>query len=605
MAIALLLQGGMNMSTFGYDVLVQAHEKLLNKALAAAFYTGKLKISGTYAFVEGVPENLQGFTTVEYKVKLRNEPCLDFVGPYVSINPFVMGGVFSPLQPGLVIQPGIHPGALSGIHIQPIPINSIGEDNMIGKIGIRLSVELVLRVLTGVDLEFDVDLGATAQIGLDPVDSKLKYSLVNSSIYDLKINDKLQMHKNFLEKTNEIISIVLQHYLGTDIKEIELPIDLSKICVDLPQEEGAPKIELPVKLADVMVLNQDIIVVGVNFFTDDRGSFTGMTDLTNGVELYVGIDTDAIDKILQFWWANTQLKKFKLDGSIPVDISTNKKLAKTKDFLTRLVTLGFLEPESEVQAATVYYDAEVELKQLPEISFASGEYAEVKNLKLFLDVNGRLEVKQHRKMILDSSGFIPDTITPWIDDKLLSEKDITRDLIKHQEEMEVLVEQAKCQVVVDDDSRIAIKVTSADLELDFGDKWYENFSDKIMNGLLDILEKKVVGKIPAFIISPAILLKDVKVMGYTFAVDIKDIVLEEEYLCLRTNIKVNELSKNIVPIPLYIANTKSLKVHRFDCKVVEDIDFTHRVGYHIVYDAVNDGYKPCKGCLPGYSNLTL
>jgi len=593
------------MNTYGYDVLVQAHEKLLNKALAAAFYTGKLKMSDTFSFVKGVPDSLRGFTEVEYKVRLRNEPCLDLVGPYVPSKPFIPGGIFQPVPPGLVIQPGVHPGSPPGIKIYPVPIKAKSEDNMIGKIGIRLSVELVLRVLTGVDLEFDVDLGATAQIGLDPVDSRLKYSLVNSCIYDLKVNDKLQMHKNFLEKTNEIIAIVLQHYLGSDIKEIELPMDLSKICVDLPQEEGAPKIELPVKLADVMVLNQDIIVVGVNFFTDDRGSFSGMSDLTNGAELYVAIDTDAIDNILEFWWANTQLKKFQLDGSIPLDIKSNKKLAKTKDFLTRLVTLGFLEPESEVQSDTVYYDAEVELKQLPEISFASGEYAEVKNLKLLLDVKGRLEVKQHRKMSLDSSGFIPDGITPWTDDKLLSEKDITKDLIKHKEELEVLVEQAQCQVVVDDDSRIAIKVTSADLELDFGEKWYENFSDKVMNGLLDILEKRVVGKIPAFIISPAILLKNVQLMGYTFAVDIKDIVLDKEYLCIRTNVGVNELSKNIVPIPLYIANTKSQKVHRFDCRVVEDIDFTHRVGYHIVYDAINDGYKPCKGCLPGYAAMTL
>jgi hypothetical protein len=143
-------------------------------------------------------------------------------------------------------------------------------------------------------------------------------------------------------------------------------------------------------------------------------------------------------------------------------------------------------------------------------------------------------------------------------------------------------------------------VVKADLELDFGNKWFENLTDRVANGFLDLLEKTVVSSIPRIVISPSLLLSDLKVLGYTFGVDVKSLELVPEELVLCSNLKVNELTEGAFPVPLYIANKKSKKLHRFDCLVVEDIDFTHRVGYHSVSEAKKDGFKPCGECLRGY-----
>jgi hypothetical protein len=98
------------MKTCGYDMLLELDEKLLNKALAVVFYTGMLKASGSYSFVDGIPEELQGFTKIKYKVRLKNEPYVD-----------------------------------------------LKETD---KVFLKLSVELFLTVLTSVEVELDVDFHA-------------------------------------------------------------------------------------------------------------------------------------------------------------------------------------------------------------------------------------------------------------------------------------------------------------------------------------------------------------------------------------------------------------------------------------------------------------
>ena len=111
-----------------------------------------------------------------------------------------------------------------------------------------------------------------------------------------------------------------------------------------------------------------------------------------------------------------------------------------------------------------------------------------------------------------------------------------------------------------------------------------------------------MNKIPPIVISPSLLLADKEVYGYTFAINIHSLNLQPETLAVCCMPKINQFMEGSMPVPLYIANRKSMKLHRFDCQVVEGIDFTHRLGYHVVYEAIKDGYKPCGECLHGYSN---
>jgi hypothetical protein len=129
------------MKTCGYDMLLELDEKLLNKALAVVFYTGMLKASGSYSFVDGIPEELQGFTKIKYKVRLKNEPYVD-----------------------------------------------LKETD---KVFLKLSVELFLTVLTSVEVELDVDFHALADIRFDMANKKVTYDLSMAEITGITITNGL------------------------------------------------------------------------------------------------------------------------------------------------------------------------------------------------------------------------------------------------------------------------------------------------------------------------------------------------------------------------------------------------------------------------------
>jgi hypothetical protein len=535
------------LKTYGYDLLIQVDERLLNKALSALFYTGKLKVSGTYPLVEGVPPELRGFTEVAYRIRLRNEPYLDFKAK--------------------------------------------------DAVGIRLSVEVVLTVLSGVNVEVEVDFGASAEVRFDLASSKIIYDLTNSGIYDITVNDRFRFHQNGLDRLNEILAILLKQYISNDVKEIELPISLQEVA--LPTLPDTPGNRLPVRKVDVAIQDQRLLALGVDFFDHAGGSLAGIPDMTEQAELLIALRTDALRQVAQFWWDRTTLEKTRaFSGSLPVN--AHKTLAKGMDLFLRGITLGILQPETEVIKSDLVYDGTVSLLALPEFEFLSGNRAQVRNLKLKVDVHARLDTVSHRKLLADTSGLIPDKITPWQDDIKLSEKTKSDTLFHLEEDLSAEVESASCTVEVDEQSRLVLKVAEADLELDFGDIWYQNLTDRVANAFLDLLEKTIVKRIPPIVVSPALLLSDAKVMGYTFGVDIQSLELAPEELALTSNLTVKELTEGAIAVPLYIANKKSMKLHRFDCPVVEDIDFTHRVGYHSVSEAMKDGLKPCGECLRGY-----
>lgn len=541
------------MKNYGYDLLVQADEKLMNKALSAWFYTGKIKGAGTYSYIEGIPEELKGFTEVKYRIRLRNEPFLDLLGT----------------------------------------TEKFGK----GKIGIRISVEAILTVLSGVNVELDVDCGVSAEVQFDLANKNLVYDFSKTNIYDIQINDTFQFHKNVLERLDQILKILLSHYLTEDIKKIALPLDLIKLT--LPTLPSSPDNHLPITLAEAVIVDNRLLAIGINFFDHKGGSLEGIIDISKGAELFITVKTELLHQIAEFWWKRTNLDKFKsFEGMLPVNIK--RYFVKGTELLARIVTLGLLQPDTDVKKAELSYNVRIELTDLPEFVFEGGNLARINKLKLKADIQARLDIEAHKVISLDTSGLIPDKFTPWQDDIVVSDKTNKSTILNINEDLLIEIENASCTVQVDKENRLVLKVSEADVELDLGSLWYQNLTDKLTNSFLNLLEKNIVSKIPPIVISPSLLISNLDVMGYTFGVDNLNLELNNEEVSLYGGIVVNELISSAVPVSLYIGNKKSNKLHRFDCAVVEDIDFTHRVGYHGVYDAVRDGYKPCGECLRGY-----
>lgn len=533
------------MKSCGFDLLLQIDEKLLNKALSAFFYTGKLKVKGVYDFVEGVPEELLDFTQVSYAIRLRSEPYIDFMDE--------------------------------------------------GNVYINLAVEVVLNVLTGIRVELDIDLNAVASIKFDMDKKMLYYDLGNASISKIMLNDRLKFNHDVMKNLNKILLILLRHYVNEDIKRVEIPF--SVFDFNLPYTTDNSESILDIRLADVILENNKILL-GINLNGNNIHGAIYSIENTERNDLVLAIRTKTILDIMNMWWENTTIKKNKNFKGVE-NVSVKNIVAKSSDFLKRLLTLGIIQTESDIESAKLSYEGNVEIKSLPELEF-DDKYILLNNLNIIVTIKAKLDANVSRKVYIDKSGFIPDNLTKFEDDILKSEENLVDNMLNIDETVNLTINKARCKVVANENGGLVLKIEKADLNLEMGDKWYHTLTEKGVNFILDFFEKTIIEKIPDITISPTMLLSDVKIFGYTYKIDDLNLEISKDELIVYLDITTNELSKGAVVAPLYIVNKNSKIIHRFDCKVVEDIDFSNRLGYYSLYEAINDGYKPCKDCLVGY-----
>ena len=209
-------------------------------------------------------------------------------------------------------------------------------------------------------------------------------------------------------------------------------------------------------------------------------------------------------------------------------------------------------------------------------------------------------------LYLDTSSIVPDTWTPWSDDIKLSEKNGHREIIHLQQAVELSLQQAAAALAVRPDGSLALKMQKADLALEFGDEWYQNLPENLLNGLLKFFNQKIIDHLPPLVIAPAVVLKNVKAAGLSPVVTPSQFQVcaagaglwGDATVAFATGFDVAEMTGKI-PVPGYIGNKRSHRIHRVTCAVIKDIRPEHREGYFVLHEALRDGYRSCQECLKG------
>lgn len=532
------------MSSSSYDLLVQMDEALLNKALAALYYSGFLRLEGEYNFVEGIPESLHDFTKFSYKIRLKNEPLIDLRGR--------------------------------------------------DQVYIKFAVELRLIVLTGIVLEFDASFYVNSKIVFDAVNRKMSFDLSNAEITSLYINDTYRFHNKFIDNINEVMDVVLSEYLTEERKTIEIPLVLEQ--VELPMMPAGEEYELPVRVGDVLIYDNRLAVVGINFFEESCEDIISVADLSGGSELYMNLKEQTLQQIFDFWWDNTEYDKSEdFSGSLPLNMENF--FEKSTDILSRIVSLGFIETDTDYDNLAVDYEGRVSLLEKPEFEFQDDNKVALHSLKIAVNLKASFTADVSKNVKVDTSSFIPDKITPWEDDRLLKHSEGHREILKLEQDMELDISGAVGTVRLNDSNNLVIDIVKADIDIELGDKWYQNLSEKAVNYLLDLLEKKVLDKIPDLVVSPAMFLSKFEASGYTMQVTAYYLSFDNDQLALTADIGINELMSKPVPVPIYIGNKRTKKIHNFNCSSVEDIEMENRIGFYVLYEALKEGYTACRACL--------
>ena len=533
------------MATNNFDMLVQLDEKLLNKALAMVYYKGFLKFEGEYNFVNGVPEELLGFTKIKYNLHLKSEPFVDL--------------------------------------------------RAANEVYIRISGELDLVVLTGIPISLDIELNVKTYAAFDLGTKHLQYKIHEVQIISLTLNDKIQMHRNFITKLNQIFTILINDYFKNTVKSFDIPIAVNNLELPMMPDDAASK--LPVSRVAVKIIDNKTLAVGLNFFADSAmANLSGR--YTDGRELYFGIKKSTLIDIFNFWWAKTTFSKSRtFDGQTNIGFDTT--LEKGVDLATRVLSIGFIETDTNYENVVLDYGGTIQVTQKPEFEFLSQNVVKLSKLVIKTDLWAKINADVYKDISLDTSSFVPDSITPWKDDIKLKNINKRKELVSIKDGFDLEIIDAEGKLSFNDDNQLVIKIEKADFELDFKHKGTA-LTKGMWQKLMTFIKTKVIEKIPEIVLSPSLILSKINVYGFTIAIDETSLEINPDEINIHTNIIVNELKSLPVAVPLYIGNKKSKLIHKFECSQVGDIEPQNRIGYFVIYEALSENYKACKSCLNAY-----
>jgi hypothetical protein len=536
------------LNTGGYDVVAEVNERFVDRALAAAFYTSSFpQVKGTYTPPD-VPPSFSAYSKVEYEVLLKEPPTVDaFAGNVVRL---------------------------------------------------LFNLEAALKVLGGLRLEFDVIASVEASPSYNQATRVLVLDLKKARIDEIKIDDKYGLSAEALNYVNKAIAAAISSGMLDKMEKITLQPVLYSL--DLPYMPPGPANQLTIGLGNVKILNQQVIAAAINFLSYNGGNIAQVTDFTSGLDIAVGVSEAAMHRVFDFWWDRTTHPKSVTEtGSwdIPVLDDLLDAVADFFDIATKLGSLGFLETDYAVLRSWIEYGATVKFGK-PSFNLLNGNRLELTGCPLNIHAWAIPKLKVQAKIEIDTSGPIPDWMTPWSDDVTIANKVTTITIWNFSIDLNVDIDRAEAEVYLDDQNRLVAKVHDVDITIHL--PW--SLPEDVLNHIIDWIEGQIKDKIPPIPLSPALFTETIPGTALTLQVDIDKLTTNEDEAIVGASAKFKEIPLNITPVPKFIANRDPLarEVHRASCQWVGTIFEKNKVGYYSLHDALKDGYDGCKYCLPEY-----
>jgi hypothetical protein len=422
--------------------------------------------------------------------------------------------------------------------------------------------------------------------------------LKKARIDEIKIDDKYGLSAEALKYVNQAIAAAISSGILDPMEKITIqPVIYS---LDLPYMPPGPANQLTIGLGNVKILTPRVLATAINFLGYTGGNITQVTDFSDGLDIAVGVSEAAMHRIFDFWWDRTTHPKMVTEtGSwdIPVLDDLLDAVADFFDIATRLASLGFLETDYAVLRSWIEYGATVKFGK-PSFNLLNGNRLELTSCPLNIHAWAIPKLKVQAKVEIDTSGAIPDWMTPWSDDVTIASKVTTITIWNFSVDLNVDIDRAEAEVYLDDQNRLMAKVRDVDITIHL--PW--SLPEDVLNYIIDWIEGLIKDKIPPIPLTPALFTETVPGTTLTLQVDVDKLVTNEDEAIVGASAKFMEIPLNIIPVPKFIANRDPLtrEVHRANCQWVDTIFEKNKVGYYSLYDALKDGYDGCKYCLPEY-----
>ena len=386
------------------------------------------------------------------------------------------------------------------------------------------------------------------------------------------------------------------------------------------------KLPLPVAPGGLKMIGERVIAAGANLFQNTPGDIAPVQDYTGGVDLWAGVPERAMRQVFDYAWTNTAChlrrrhwnETLHLLGDDKVRLYVNALSDVLTVAIPKLLTGGVLSEKISVDYLDCEASATVSVEK-PSFDFLPGNRVRINDLTANIGLYLKVSVKLTSTTTVDTSGWIPDEITPWEDDLTKTSSTVV-DLIDQAFDLRESLEDVTAELTCDLQKGIFGRITNLRLQLDLG---VDLISDAV-TWLTNQLAKLILVAVPPVRLFPPLLRENLALPAQDFgvqkgilSVEAHDYVvpesvsvqvepgpvtIDQEELTAAVNVNFPAMARSVTPVPLFVANRnpKRMEVHRPECQWVEQIDQAYRVGYYVLNDAIHDGYDGCKYCLPEY-----
>lgn len=597
------------MKTAGYDIALIVNERLLNQLSGALFYSGFLTVNGSIDFYNGT-------IMLEHQIK-------DF---HKDLSERLAGKVSDELQPFLQMD--------FRFKLTREPLIDLIQGPVGQSLHFALGMRIYFWLWQGLEVKFDADISFSAPVVID-AEMNLTAELASAEIQELALRYGSTMEPPMIERLDGIVEDALHMYFAdhTIEKRLSLP-SISRILKDVEdyiQPDKDPQGKelgiIPITVDALRVVSPTVLALGINLMDYHGGNPDQLQDFARNCSLAVGVSEAAMHKVFSYVWTHSKFAKHfgkngglylvKDDTGLTASTSGNfqvKKLDEVlgdavavasfiSDCLSRVASLGFIETEARYKGGLFNYDFRLTLKNEPKFNLKGGNLVELYNMAFDIYLRLAFHVTVEFDVELDTSSIIPDDWTPWDDDIILyteTKKYTIFDRGIHIDNLELRYGEGKLEW--DEPSQtLNLQVTKINLYWNFADPLspLHGQPGALINWITDQLEDEIVKRIPTVAVTPKLTFKlpliplPLKMTGRRLEISNSEAIVAADF-------EFEDLEKDAYPVAKYIVNVNNGEIHKIGCDSVMDTYEVHQRAYHLLSDALDQGYDGCKKCLPAF-----
>lgn len=581
------------MKTAGYDIAILIHKGFLNQVSGALYYSGFLTTHGSVDFYNG-------------KITVRKTSNDFFEKVSTTIREKVPEEMAGYLKFGFRLKPNYEPS-----------IDLIGDNRI--RIGTGLRVYLFLW--EALEIKFDAFLSVACDISINNGIVAADFANCDIEEFTMKYNGGMNQELQF--SLDKILKEAIRLYFtGRSVSfELQLP-SLEQHIPGIEPDENKPEDKFNIFVKAIKAVSPTSMVVAANVYEDhDFGDSTRLYEFVRNCNVGVAIAETAMHKVFNYYWERLKSKSFGKKGSFTIK-EFNEFLSKVGDNirlheelasillptdLLELLTGGIIEKQISIKGMVFDYELCVHIKNKPKFDLIGGNELKVYNMAVYFSLEITPSLIVEYKVVADTSPLIPDILTWWEDDIVLSKNTKRHRLFTDNITLEnVELKEGLGKVWFDEKDKVYKgKIEEVDLYLDpkdFGGPFgllLRSIPEGLRNKIINYFVNLITPNIKPFVLSPRIKI-DVPIVPWNLNLTLKKIDITNSEAIAGIDAFYHELKTDIYPVPKYIANINNTEVHRIGCDSVMDTYEVHQRGYHLLNDAVNAGFDGCKKCLPAY-----